>query len=255
MPAAELDGAAPTLRHKGPAQAPADAAATGMKAGVSCGAVTAQSQQAGMAQVLDSAQSGSCTVARGQTCRRQAAIPAPGSSPASAAETLSPAFASWDQQPHRQLPDGSAAALEERPQQQLPHSSVEGPAALWSRSGQDGQPDAAAAVTLQGQAADRLTDLLRQSSSSRCDSDKSWGDAPDDDVEALDELEAAFEAEGDAGKGSCDEGSGRGKLSLMLLVAWELHLSRKPTLGVPPTRSMPRASQLHGVVGGMLVGC
>ena len=196
--AAELNGMAPTLQQKGSLQAPADAAATGRAAGASCGAVAAWSLQEGTTQVSASAQSGGCAVAVGQAGRRPAASPAAGGSPASAADTLSAASAVWNSQPHRQPLDGCAAAPEERPQQQLPHSNAAGPSPMWIRSRQDGRPDAAAAVTLQGQAAEGRSGLLR-SSSSRCDSDNSW---QVDEGEGLDDLDAAFEAEGEAGKES-----------------------------------------------------
>ena len=219
--AAELEDAGLTSQHKGPAQAPAAAAGTGREAGASCGAVAARSQQAGTTQVSASAQSGSCPVAGGETGIRKAATPAAGSSPASAAETLPAAAALWDAQPHRQLLDGSTAALEERPHQQPPHSSAGGPAALWIRSEQDGQPDAAAAVTLQGQAAVCPQGLLR-SLSSRCGSDRSTGtDEADVEAEIQDELDAAYEAEDDAGNGSSGEAP-EGECDHMQLAVSEL---------------------------------
>ena len=199
--AAELNCTTPTSQQKGPLQASADAAGTGWEAGASCGAAAAQLQQEGTTQVPASAQSGGCAVAVSQAGRRPAATPAAGGSPASAAETLSVAAALWSSQPHRQPLDGGAAAPEERPQQQLPHSSAEGPSPMCIRSRQDGRPDAAAAVTLQGQAAEGSSGLLR-SSSGRCDSDNSW---EVDEGEGLDDLDAASEAEGDAGNESSGE--------------------------------------------------
>ena len=171
---------------------------------------------------------------------RKAATSAAGHSPGSAAETLSAAATLWEAQPHRQLLDGSSAALEELPQHQLPHSNVEGSAAPWIRSRQHGQPDAAAAVTLQEQTAVPPQGLLR-SLSSRCTSDISWGvDEHDDEGDILDVLDAASESEGDAGNGTCGGEAAEGESDPMLPAVLE-HL-RKPTLGMPPGTQHARGS-------------